>query len=116
MKTLLTIYLLISTLFGIKESQFVSRFERFAENMVEKHEKFTEEEWESNIAKYREFRLNYKEIMNELSEEQRNRVEGLMHKVNAVIIHNKAAGIFGSVEDIVKEAAGTLRELKELIE
>ena len=54
--------------------------------------------------------------MNELSEEQRNRVEGLMHEVNAVIIHNKAAGIFGSVEDIVKEAAGTLRELKELIE
>ena len=52
MKTLLALTMFVSAFMGIKESRFVSQFEKFAENMVENHEKFTNNEWKQQIAEY----------------------------------------------------------------
>ena len=114
MKTLLSIALLFSTVLGVKDTIYIARFERFVDKFIEKHENFTNEEWEENIAKYVEFRNEYSELAADMSSEQRDKVTSLQYKVNALIIKHKAAKAFGSVGEFVNEAAGTLKELTEM--
>ena len=115
MKTLLTITLLFSTFLGVKDSYYIMRFERFADKFIEKHDNFTDEQWEENIAKYVEFRNEYNELSADMSGEQREKVSSLQYKINALIIKHKAAKAFGSVGEFVNEAAGTLKELTEML-
>ena len=107
MKTLLTISLLLSTLFGIKETYFILRFDHFVDKTVDKYETFTEEDWKTTLEKYSEFRTEYKELASSMINE-------LFGKVNAVIIKHKASKAFGAVGDFFNEASGTLKELKKL--
>ena len=111
MKLLLALTLLCSTAFGIKSNLFTVKFEYFAEKFIEKYETFNEEQWEENIEKYLEYRIEYKEIADQLSESDRNKIDQLNHKVNAIIIKNKASKVFGKIGDIVNEATGTVKEL-----
>ena len=115
MKTLLTITLLFSTVLGVKDTIYIARFERFVDKFIEKHENFTNEEWEENIAKYVEFRNEYSELAADMSSEQRDKVTSLQYQVNALIIKHKAAKAFGSVGEFVNEAAGTRKELTEML-
>ena len=116
MKTLLTLSLLLSTLFGIKDTYFILRFDRFVEKTVEKYEQYTEEDWKTTMTKYSEFRNEYKEIASTMTSEQKSEVNELFGKVNAVIIKHKANKAFGAIGDFVNEASGTLKELKKLSE
>lgn len=114
MKTLLTISLLLSTLFGIKETYFILRFDHFVDKTVDKYETFTEEDWKTTLEKYSEFRTEYKELASSMTSEQKSEVNELFGKVNAVIIKHKASKAFGAVGDFFNEASGTLKELKKL--
>lgn len=116
MKTLLTLSLLLSTLFGIKDTYFILRFDHFVDKTVEKYETYTEEEWKTTLEKYSNFRAEYKELAPNMSSENRSKVNELFSKINAVIIKRKANKAFGAVGDFFNEASGTLKELKKLSE
>ena len=116
MKTLLTISLLLSTLFGIKDTYFILRFDHFVDKVAKNYESFDDEEWDTTMQKYSEFRSDYKELAPNMSSEQRSEVNELFSKINAVIIKHKASKAFGTINDLVNEASGTLKELKKLAE
>ena len=116
MKTLLTLSLLLSTLFGIKDTYFILRFDHFVDKTIEKYETYTEEEWKTTLEKYSEFRAEYKELAPNMTSEQRSEANELFSKINAVIIKHKANKAFGAVGDFFNEASGTLKELKKLSE
>ena len=116
MKTLLTISLLLSTLFGIKDTYFILRFDHFVDKTVENYENYSEEEWKTTLEKYSNFRAEYKELAPNMSSENRSEVNELFSKINAVIIKHKANKAFGAIGDFVNEASGTLKELKKLSE
>lgn len=116
MKTLLTLSLLLSTLFGIKDTYFILRFDHFVDKTIEKYETYTEEEWKTALEKYSEFRAEYKELAPDMTSEQRSEANELFSKINAVIIKHKANKAFGAVGDFFNEASGTLKELKKLSE
>ena len=115
MKTLLTFLLLTSTLFGIKDSNFISRLNKFTDNIIENEENFTKKEWKDNLSKYLEFREQYKSLSNNMSEENKETANELFCKINAIIIKHTASKTFDSLSNIFDEATGTLRELKDLI-
>jgi hypothetical protein len=114
MKTLLTISLLLSTLFGIKDTYFILRFDHFVDKVAEKYELYTDEDWTATMEKYSEFRTEYKELAPNMTSEQRAEVNGLFSKINAVIIKHKTTKALGKIGDFVNEATGTIKELKKL--
>ncbi len=111
MKSLLALTLLFSTVCGVKTSYFILRYERFADKVIERHDSFDNQEWEETIAKYQEFRAQYKELSGQMSNEERSKIDQLNHKLNALIIKDKASKVFGTVGEFVNEAAGTVKEL-----
>ena len=115
MKTLLTFLLLASTLFGIRDSHFITRLNKFTDNIIENEENFTKKEWKDNLSKYLEFREQYKSLSNNMSQEDKETANELFCKINAIIIKHTASKTFDSLSNIFDEATGTLRELKDLI-
>lgn len=116
MKILLTLSLLLSTLFGIKDTYFILRFDHFVDKVTNNYESYDDEQWKTTLDKYAEFRSEYKELAPNMSSEQRSEVNGLFSKVNAVIIKHKTSKAMGAIGDFVNEASGTLKELKKLAE
>lgn len=113
MKTLLTAILLLSSMLGIKSSLFVVKYERFAERAIENYQSFDEQEWTTFTTEYQQMRTQYKELAADMSAEQREKIDSLNYKLNAIIIRGKASKALGTVGEIVNEAAGTLKELLE---
>lgn len=111
MKTLLTLAMLISTTFGIKTSYFVLKYENFADHVIEKHETFDKDQWTKVLTKYNDLRSEYKELSDDMSKEEKQKIDNLNYKINAIIIRNKASMAFDEVEGLINEVTGTLKEL-----
>ena len=116
MKTLLTLSLLLSTLFGVKATYFILRFDHFVDKVPNNYESYDDEQWKTTLDKYAEFRSEYKELAPNMPNEQRSKVNELFSKVNAIIIKHKTSKAFGKIGDFVNEASGTIKELKKLNE
>ena len=116
MKTLLTLSLFLSTLFGVKDTYFILRFDHFVDKVTKNYESYDDEQWKTTLDKYAEFRSEYKELAPNMPNEQRSKVNELFSKVNAIIIKHKTSKAFGKIGDFVNEASGTIKELKKLNE
>lgn len=96
---------------GIRSEYFLLRYKIFAERVIENHESYDEEDWKKTKSKYKEYREEYAEVSADMSEEDRNQVDSLNYKLNALIIRNTTKKVTDAVGSAVNEAVGTVKEL-----
>ena len=108
---LITVALLVAMVAGIRSEYFLLRYTIFAERVIENHESYDEEDWKQTIEKYGKYREEYQEVAADMSEEDRDKVDSLNYKLNALITRNKTKKVTDAVGSAVNEAVGTVKEL-----
>ena len=91
--------------------KYLNRYNRFASFIIENNETFTSLDWEAAVTEYEELRSEYRLYAQKLSIEDRQRIENINTKINALIIEHVATDAIDTFGGVMREILDTINEL-----
>ncbi len=93
-----------------KKDKFMNEYKTFATDFLEEYDDYTDTDWDAAEMRYKELREQYADYMTELTQTERRQIDEWNNKINAAFIEEKAEDAASSLQNVLKEAIGTLKE------
>ena len=103
--------ILILTACVSEKDQYVREHQRFAEKFLLEHETYTVTDWEAAEVSYSKLRDQYAIHMIDMSIEERQAIDALNSKIDAIIVRRNIDNAATRLESLINEGIGVIDEL-----
>ena len=94
-----------------EKDKYIHEHQRFAEQFLEKNETYTATDWDAAQTRYMQLREQYADYMSDMTQEERQSVDELNSKIDAVFIRHGFNNAASQFESLIHEGIGVIDEL-----
>lgn len=91
--------------------KYMKEYRTFAEEFISGYSNYTTMDWEAAATEYAALRDQYSLYRMELTQDDRDYIDGVNAKINAAFIRYESTNAVSEFESLFKEAVGTINEL-----
>ncbi|MGN1248306.1 MAG: hypothetical protein ACI4UO_06930 [Paludibacteraceae bacterium] len=94
-----------------EKDKYIREYLHFAEQFFEQNETYTASDWDAAQLRYSQLRDQYATHMVDMSREERQTIDAINSKIDAVFVRYELNNAATQLESIINEGKGLLEEL-----